>query len=545
MEKIRFSCACFRKRRGHAPAKTSILAGCALILTLPGPGTAETVANWRFDDGAAPDTADTLATEVNAPTLNGSATQNGSGAKPAFSDDRPGDRIWASFTGPLLNGANAASLRFVNAGLPVNTNSSDGGVVTVPDNDPLLRATNLTVEAFLKVDRRVNWPLVVGKARGGNNTSWNLDFDNAGRPRVRIDSGVAFTNNAPGFNESVTSSVGVEDGQWHHVAFTYTHASQTVRLYVDYVQTASRPTHSNLVYDTGSLRIGQGAGGRAFDGWIDEVRITDDVLQPHQFMTVLEPSPTRVYLPFEDGTAETTANVLTNAFYAPFLHGTAGTVNGGVIKPSFSAERPPASTARISNGLGGPVVNQNAGSLFFVNAGLPDNANSPSGGVVTVSGSAVPVPMTNFTAEAFVRVNRHVGFPQIIGKSRPGGLAWSLALNSSGNLRARFDTQIPPDTAGNNQSFESSAKIEDGQWHHVALTYDYPTQTVRLYKDYVKVHEGTTINPLWLDTGNYQIGAGDMAFDGWIDEVRLSNRVLEPEEFFYAVPVEGTLIRLQ
>jgi hypothetical protein len=28
--------------------------------------------------------------------------------------------------------------------------------------------------------------------------------------------------------------------------------------------------------------------------------------------------------------------------------------------------------------------------------------------------------MTNFTAEAFVRVNRHVNFPQIIGKSRSG-----------------------------------------------------------------------------------------------------------------------------
>lgn len=54
---------------------------------------AETVANWRFGDGTPPAAADTLTTEVNAPTLNGTATQNGTGAKPTFSDDRPGDRI--------------------------------------------------------------------------------------------------------------------------------------------------------------------------------------------------------------------------------------------------------------------------------------------------------------------------------------------------------------------------------------------------------------------------------------------------------------------
>ena len=147
--------------------------------------------------------------------------------------------------------------------------------------------------------------------------------------------------------------------------------------------------------------------------------------------------------------------------------------------------------------------------------------------------------------EAFVCVNRHVDYPQIIGKSRSNGIAWSLAINSSGNLRARFDTHTPPDTTGNNQTFESQAKLTVGQWHHVALTYDYSAKTVRLYKDYVKVLESTTTNPLWLDNGDYRIGAGDKAFDGWIDEVRVSSRVLEPEEFLYVVPLEGTLLRLE
>jgi hypothetical protein len=506
---------------------------------------AAVTANWQFDDGVPTNTAATLATETNTPTLNATAAKNGTGALPTFSSDRPGARIWASFSGPLLNDTNAASLSFVNAGLPANTNSNDGSCATVNDNDPLLRATNLTVEAFVKVNRRVFYPLVVGKVRGGGNTSWNLDFDNTGKPRVRIDSGVAFTNGAPGFNQSWTSTQSIEDGQWHHLAFTYTHTNRAVDIYIDYVRKGGGTSYSNLIYDAGQLRIGQGAGARAFDGWIDEVRLTDEVLTPAQFMTVTEPSSTRVYLPAEDGAAGATAGTLTNTFYAPLMNGTAVALGGA--KPTFSAERPPASTMLISDGQDGPVVNLNAGSLHFVNAGLPADTNSPSGGMVAIPGSTLSSQLTNFTAEAFIRTDRKVNFPRIIGKARAltGGPSWSLGINSAGNLRARCDTQAPTNTVGFNQTFESPAFVYDGQWHHVALTYDDPTKKLTLYADYVKVLEGTTINPLVFDSGDFQVGAGDQAFDGWIDEVRITDRVLAPAEFLYTVPIKGTIISIQ
>ena len=524
-----------------------IFAGGLLVFVMAETRAAETLGLWQFDDGAAPNTADTLVSEVNAPAFNGVAKSNDSGPKPVFSDDRPGDQIWAYFSGPILNSSNAGSLRFTNAGLPGAPASHSGGVVEISGNDPALFASNLTVEAFVKVDRVAAFPLVIGKVRNGG-TSWNLDFDDNGRPRVRVDSNPTNTPGAGlGWNESTTSPYAITNGQWHHLAFSFTHATRVIRLYVDYAEVASRTAASNLVYDTGVIRIGQGAGGRAFDGWIDEVRITDDVLKPTQFMTVYPPSSTLFYLPFQDGAVGTAANQVTNMEHKLFMNGTAGAINGGTTRPVFSAERPRAETLRVTDGLNGPVVNRNSGSLYFVNIGLPDNANSNSGGVVTVSGSMAPVPVTNFTAEAFVRVDRHIGFPQIIGKRRAstGGLAWSLAYNSSGNLRARFDSQIPPDTAGINQTFESPAQINDGLWHHVALTYDYTTRKAILYKDYVNVYENTTTNPLWLDNGDYQIGAGDKAFDGWIDEVRVSTRVLAPEEFLHIIPIEGTLLRLQ
>ncbi len=509
----------------------------ALALSFFGAGlaSAETVAVWSFDDGTPTGAASALVTEVNAPTLNATAAGSGSGSVPTFNADVPGPIVYSRFGGAPLNSTNTASLRFVNAGLANNEEySHNGGCATVPDNDPLLRATNFTVEVFVKVDRNVNWPLIIGKAHSGG-TSWNIDMTNDGKPRVRID-------NASGYNQAWDATVNIEDGKWHHVAFTFTAADNSVRLYVDYVLSRSGDARSSLIYDSSELRIGEGAGGQAFDGWIDEVRLSNAVLLPDQFMTVIgEATSTRGYWMFEDGASGTTADILANPFYAPLMNGVAESVGGA--KPVFSSERPPATTSLISDGKGGPVVNSNAGSLFFVNDRIAD-APWAGGGQVAIPGAIGPAQMTSFTAEAFVKVNRHVGFPQIIGKTRDltYGLSWSLAINASGNLRARFDTQIPPDGDGNNQCFESSAFIEDGQWHHVAITYDYSTQHVALYRDYVKVFDGDTRHPLVTDSGVIKVGAGDQSFDGWIDEVRLTDRVLAPTEFLYTVPRMGTII---
>jgi hypothetical protein len=506
-----------------------------------------TVGFWSFDDGTPTNTAAVLTSATSAPALNAAAACVGTGKAPRFDASTPGTCVRAGLAGTPLNIENSASLRFVNAGLPANTNSNDGGCATVTNN-ALLRATNLTVEAFVKVNRHVNWPLIVGKRRAdGSGTSWNLDLDNAGKPRVRIDSQPVGATGGSGWNQTWASSISIEDGKWHHLAFTYCHTNKAIKLYVDYVQSASGNSASNLVYDASELRIGQGCGDRAFDGWIDALRITDEVLAPEQFATVAETSITTGYWPFDDGATGLAAGTLTNAFNSPFLHGTAAVAFGGV-KPTFAAEIPPNETRRISDCTNGPVVNvRNTAALHFVNAGLPGDPTSRAGGQVTIPGTSLPAQATNFTAEAFVKVDRHVNFPQIIGKTRQstGGLSWSLALNSSGTLRARFDTQIPPGSSGYNQYFESTANIEDGQWHHVALTYDASASRFTLYKDYKPVLAGTTVNPLYMDGGDVKIGNGDKAFDGWIDEVRLTGRVLTPAEFLYTVPVVGSVTAVQ
>lgn len=508
---------------------------------------ASMVGLWRFDEGTAGCPASQLTTEANSPLLDGTANSTGTGQKPSFDLDIHTHCVWSDLCADATSYPNYLSLRFINKGLPDNPNSGEGSCVTVTNNSILL-ISNITVEAFVKIDRHVNWPLIVGKQRSdGNGTSWSLDMNNAGQPRVRIDSQPLGTSSGNGWNQCWTAPQVIEDGEWHHLAFSYTHTNRSIKLYVDRTLQAYGVSFSNLVYDSRELRIGQGAGDRAFDGWIDTIRITDTPLTPEQMLSITAPSTTVGYWAFEDGSSNSAAATLTNDFNVPFLDGIASGYTGG-NSPVFSDKTPPNATHRISAGENGPIHTvHNGASLRFTNADLPASSSSKVGGIVTIRGDTQLTQVSNFTAEAFVLVDRHVNYPQIFGKTRKetGGLTWSLGLDAAGKLRARFDTQTTSTTTGFNQIFSSSQSLEDEKWHHIALTYDGCTRAVTLYVDYILVSQGTTLLPLAIDTGDLCIGNGDRAFDGWIDEVRLTSEVLEPTEFLRTTPIVGSVTVVQ
>ena len=235
-----------------------------------------TVGYWQFGDGAAGTSAATLVTEVNGPGLDGTAQSNAGGALPQFSSARPGVTICDGVGGPVVNASNTTSLRFVNGDLPGNLNGHKGGKVSVPGSD-----------------RHVNWPSIVGKSRADSGgCTWLLDTNNNDTFRVRVDSqALGLGSGNTGFNQSFTSSAVLDDGLWHHVALTYEDSTQQATLFVDYNQVRQGTTVYPIVYDNNPLVIGQGGGGRAFDGWIDEVRYTEGVLSPDQFLRVAVPEP--------------------------------------------------------------------------------------------------------------------------------------------------------------------------------------------------------------------------------------------------------------
>ncbi|HPK37631.1 MAG TPA: LamG domain-containing protein [Kiritimatiellia bacterium] len=537
--------------------KMSILASvlCAGVVQT---GWTATSAYWTFQDQEPGVLATTLVSEVHSDVLVGQGKSNGSGRLPSHDADVPATKIYDGLFGPLLNSNNTASLYFTNAvAYPAQTNSQNGGYVEVADVPSLLCPTNFTIEFFVKIARDVDWPLLVGKARE-RGASWAIDIDRNNSLKLRMDTQpIDQPGTTNGFNENLLGS-NIQDGKWHHVAVTYSASKKTATFYVDYEYVSSKASYAHEVtYNTNNypLLMGRGAGSyQAFDGWLDEVRLSDVVLAPHQFLrTYAVPEDAQLYYTFDDAaTVPSTATTLVCEAHSPAMDGlTADT------RPTFSPDIPPASTTRITQGYKGTVVNaDNSSSLFFVNTGLPGNTDSAYGGQVAIPGFLHP---SNFTVEVFFKMNRHVNYSLLVGKVRTGSSpTWSLSLSGADDLvRCRFDT-YPVDwnlgehtyaensQNGFNQCFSTGVPGNDGKWHHAAFSYETATKNVKIYVDYVLKANGTTINPIVYTDGDILIGmgAGERAFDGWIDEVRITPRLLTPDEFLYTQPRLGTLITL-
>lgn len=507
---------------------------------------ADILLNWQCDDGVAGTQAGIIANVNGNTALNGTAVSQSGGDIPVFSDVIPAPVIWSSsFGGVLLNSNNTTSLKFTNAGLPEMNNYS-GGKVYLNDTNAL-HLGDQTVELFVKIDRPVDWSHIFAKQRYGGNKTWLMEVSSTGYLKLRMD-----TQPDGQFNQVAGGSF-IEDGQWHHLAFTYEESTRYAKLYIDYILVSQMTVAADLVYMNYPLSLGGGAN-KPFDGWIDEVRICDSVLEPVDFMTTNAPcviTEEYVYCAF-DGEPGEQSDLVPCELYDSCVKSYSSVVGTGVLKPVYNVDVAEPIMLRIQDGVNGEMINNsNETSLQFVNSGnenADDVVASRNGSVVNIVGPTIPFAMTNFTAEIFMKVNRHVDYSVIMAKTRIGGFSWAVNVLPSGRLRVRTDTQLPGDpmntSAGFNLQYCSGAEgyVEDGKWHHVALTYDAAANNARLYLDYEVLLDFTpAVNAIYFDDGNYLLGAGDRAFDGLLDEFRLSNKVLQPEQFLQIVP-DGPLI---
>ncbi|WP_415326243.1 LamG-like jellyroll fold domain-containing protein [Chryseobacterium sp. MMS23-Vi53] len=119
------------------------------------------------------------------------------------------------------------------------------------------------------------------------------------------------------------------------------------------------------------------------------------------------------------------------------------------------------------------------------------------------------------------------------------------SLNTQNNIISGGDSDglhafwIPNNTgklsAGHNGDWfavEDSVPISINTWHHVAVTYDAGTTTLRLYKDGQLISTNTDVDP--VNGGNMvRLGAFNDAansFTGTMDEVRIWNKALSAGE---------------
>ena len=233
---------------------------------------ADSAPYWRFE-------ANFSAGE--SPALEGKAGVFEKGNPPVFDSDTPGAQIWNGATLSLAGPENHSSLRFVNEGA-TGAGSPIGGEVSITGTDANVQPADLTIEAFVKMKRQMpRHALLASKRRNGQTgASWSLSIDPQGFVRARFDTQPgADSKSGPGFNQTFGSSASMADGAWHHVALTFDQSTRSASIYVDHIRCGGGSTTGPLVYDDSPLILGRG-----LDGWLDEVRLSPEVLHPEQFL---------------------------------------------------------------------------------------------------------------------------------------------------------------------------------------------------------------------------------------------------------------------
>lgn len=200
---------------------------------------------------------------------------------PLYSMDVPGVSILDGLGGPVL-GANASSVLF-----------GGGNYVDIPYN-ALLEPASFTIEFFMKAGAQLEYPGIVQKAKilpssnplstavGSGNVTWGIGKQNTDLEFARVDPANAASN------KTFTVPGTTADGTWHHFAMTYDGAG-TWSLYQDYTKVATLAGNYTVDYDgLSGLRFARAATDFSwrYNGLLDEVRFSNTVLTPDQFLTL-------------------------------------------------------------------------------------------------------------------------------------------------------------------------------------------------------------------------------------------------------------------
>jgi len=153
----------------------------------------------------------------------------------------------------------------------------------------------------------------------------------------------------------------------------------------------------------------------------------------------------------------------------------------------------------------------------------------------------------SFTWTAWVRTDREGGGKESVVSAndadRSNNFLWFLCKPgcAAGDDSPRDSRLAVHDGSFHRDSGGSAGVVNDGDWHHIAVTLNDSTGRVRYYVDDAEVHAFTTTSRIASDdtmslgqdsdNADYGFGTGTSDFlEGSLDEVRVYDRVLSPAE---------------
>lgn len=476
-------------------------------------------------------------------------------------------RIFDPVSRTMSEGADRA-LRFQST-----WNTGDGAFLQIP-NDADMRPESFTVEAMVWFPEGAtsvnNWNVIAvhpAKMTCANADAWGFRFTGPNQIIVRFTRPREYTptagkedtyDNVTGAdNVSVSATVpAVNDGRWHHVAFTAApngaDSSKTdVKVFFDYNQVASstldfRPQFSDeddCPVWVGSTRQSFGF----FTGAIGEFRLSNVALTPGEFLRSHDAGLDKDVVLYYDFETLGESGQIVNIASPGIMDGTIITNNS--LAPEFVEDSP---VERLRQSMASAVYETSEKSLM----NSITSASSRKDGYV----ECMPLDVdwfskTNFTIECFFKTeNMTQNYTPLF--RRWGG--WNVQVNigvgyTGGNMGINISTN-----ANYTQTERNISSFTAGTWNHVALVVNQTGETKTL-KTYFN-HQLKETFPLPSNLSDefrdsvsdrtglwYIAGAnGGNSFDGKIDSMRVTLRALEPAEFMTSrgFPQGSTITRL-
>jgi len=366
-------------------------------------------------------------------------------------------------------------------------------------------------------------------------------------------------------------------GTWYHVAVTFDYATGMMVLYKNgsVVDTATVPVDKRDITDA-TVEVGAFSNGSAWEGLIDEARVYATALSPaqigalYQGGAVIDADETSVgqawqatVTPFSDNAAgdAVASNTITVGDPDPWVDNVAVTasspnnLSSDDLDCSYSIQgsATTASTAWYLNNTplavvqfpfeGGPAdalldVSGNANDAavygsspqWVADAG-PDGHgafafNVGGSGQQLTAGPVFPTA-SSYTKAAWVKRTGSGSNNIMSGVDAAGGHVFFASTSSQNDhLAAGHDNHF-------DIVYDSTGPLELDTWYHVAVTFDYTSGEMVLYKDGTEVDRATVL-PSEREVTDPELLIGSFAYSsqwhGYIDDARVYDRVLSGDE---------------
>jgi hypothetical protein len=386
--------------------------------------------------------------------------------------------------------------------------------VSIPDSAALSPTSEITVSAWIKTTN-LDEAFVAHYDTGTGERAWDLLTDSSGLLRAVVsDDGTDTSSHRKDYRGEQ-----IADNVWHHAVFTFQGTGSVLNLYVDGILDASPtkvvdPAITSIHDSTAAVSIGaqlnNGAVSSASAGTIDDVRIYDRVLSSQEIKRLYElGATTKIATTITSNPTLETGLVGHWSFDGPDLLQNAadrsGQGNTGYLTNITATTTAP--------GRLGQALSFNSSDDEYV-----DIANSPE---LQLDTSDFTIGMWIYS-EGVVDENHEDLYTQ--GADGTGTGEFAFFINSDETLRFIREGSV---------ILSSGKVVADGTWHFITAVREGDRLT--LYDNAVsEATNATYFSGISLnDTAGSAIARGHGGlrfFAGTIDDVRVYNRALSPQE---------------